>query len=268
MKLMGGSRKYWYLFRLKLMEYLTFPLDFLANWASFPFTMIVYYFLYNTVYEFNPSFANMTLPTLMVYFFFTLCFRRMGNHSGIANDVNEDIQKGRFLSYITRPMHYIGYSFAIKSSTVVVQALMALPFIIIVPYLVIPQYTLDVTTLLQAYFLALLGFGVTFQIYYMVGLLTFWFEAIWGIRHTIGLMVWLFSGAIVPISILPTFLQGTALLLPFQHQAGIPAQLLLGQKTTGDFILSTIILTGWIIGLFIIQRYVWKKGLQKHDGKG
>jgi ABC-2 type transport system permease protein len=230
--------------------------------------MVTYYFLYGAVYQYNPKFVNMTFPTLLVYFFLALCFRRIGNHSTTSTEVSEHIQKGNFLSLITRPIHYIGYFFSIRSSKVILQALMALPFIILVPILFIPQYALNPIIIFEAYFLALLGFVVTFELYYLVGLLTFWFEEIWGVRRTIGLAVWLFSGALVPVAILPSFLQGAAFLLPFQHQAGIPAQLILGQKNTGDFLSSTLILMVWAIALFITQKYVWKKGLLKHDGKG
>jgi ABC-2 type transport system permease protein len=265
---MGASAKYIHVYRMRLQEYLAFPVDFLANWASFPFTMVTYYFLYGIVYQYNPSFAGMTFHTLLVYFFLALCFRRIGNHSMIANDVSENIQKGNFLTYITRPIHYIGYFFALRASKVTIQALMALPFILVFPFLLIPEYALNGVAIIQAYILALLGFGVSFQLYFIVGMLSFWFEAIWGVRHGISILIWLFSGALIPVSILPSFLHGIAFLLPFQHQAGVPAQLILGQKGTGDFLTSTIILIGWLLALFFLQAWVWKKGLRKHDGKG
>lgn len=268
MKPMEGSTKYIRVYRMRLKEYLAFPVDFLANWASFPFTMATYYFLYSTVYQYNPSFAGMTLNTLLVYFFLALCFRRIGNHSTTANEVSENIQKGNFLTYITRPIHYIGYFFAIRSAKVTLQALMALPFILLFPALLLPEYTIQLIPIVQAYILALIGFMVSFQLYFIVGMLSFWFEEIWGIRHGIGILIWLFSGALIPITILPTPLQGVAFILPFQHQAGVPAQLILAQKDTGDFLTSLMVLILWIIALFLLQSWVWKKGLRKHDGKG
>jgi ABC-2 type transport system permease protein len=265
---MEGSRKYVHVFRMRLLEYLAFPIDFLANWAGFPFTMTTYYFLYGTVYQYNPTFAGMDFHTLLVYFFLALCFRRIGSHSSTANDVSDNIQKGSFLPYITRPIHYIGYFFAIQSAKVVLQGLLALPFIIAVPILFIPGYAFNLVPIIQAYMLALLGFGAIFQVFFMVGLLSFWFEAIWGIRHGIGILIWLFSGALIPITIMPDPLKAIAFILPFQHAAGIPAQLILGQKGNGEFVTSALILIVWIILLFLAQRTIWEKGLLKHDGKG
>lgn len=265
---MGGSRKYWYFFKTRVHELLAFPIDFLANWASFPFTMITYYFLYDAVYTYNPNFAGMTFPTLITYFFLTLCFRRIGNHSSTSGTVSEHIQKGSFITYLARPIHYIAYTFSHRFAKVFIQAVMALPFIIIVPIIVLSEYTLNPIAIILAFILALAGFVVTFQMYYIVGLFTFWLEAVWGIRHAVGLLVWLFSGAIVPVAILPFGLKTAAQILPFQHQAGIPAQLILGQAPLSQFIPSLITLLLWAVALFIIQQHVWKKGLLKHDGKG
>ena len=241
MKHLGGSRKYMHVFYLRFRENLEFPLDLLATWAGLPFTMITYYFLYGIIFQYNPSFANTTFPVLLVYFFLTLCFRRMGNHSGIANDINDSIQKGNFIAFLARPIHYVGYFFASRSTKAIIQGLMALPFVILVPIFVIPGFAFNGVAYVQAFILAYLGFLVAFQIFYIVGLLTFWFEEIWGFRHMVGTINWLFSGAIIPISILAAPLQLIAFILPFQHQAAIPAQLILGQKTTADFFISAII---------------------------
>lgn len=265
---MGGSKKYWGFFTMQLRDYIAYPSELLANWASFPFTMVVYYFLYSMVYQYNPSFANMSFPTLITYFFLTLCFRRIGNHSGTAGAVSEKIQKGNFITNITKPIHFILYMFSFRSAKVFMQALMALPFIIIVPTLTLTNYTINPITIALALVLVLTGFVVTFQLYYIIGLLTFWLEEVWGLRHWVGLLTWLFSGAIIPVSILPFGLQSAAQILPFQHQAGIPAQLILGQTPLSQFIPSFITLLIWAVALFTIQQHVWKKGLLKHDGKG
>ncbi len=268
MKHTVASRKYYHTFLLRAQEYLAFPLDFIMNWFSLPFTMITYYFLYSIVYQYNPTFAGTDLISLIVYFFIAICFRRITMQSALTDIVHEDIQQGRFLTIISRPIHYIGYFFSMRTAKMVIMGMMALPLVVLVPILFIPGYTFSFLALIEAYILAIAGFVATFQIYYIVGLLSFWFEQVWGFRHTIGIFIWLFSGIIIPIHILPGILQGFAFVLPFQHQAAVPALLILGQKTTMDFFTSLLILIGWVIVLFLLQGWVWKKGLLKHDGKG
>jgi ABC-2 type transport system permease protein len=224
--------------------------------------------VYGTVFQYNPTFANTTFPQLLTYLFLTLCFRRITINARLSDVLAQEIKKGDFLPYLTKPIDYFKYQLAAYSANFCVLALMSLPFILGAPFLLLENFSLSLFIIPLAFFLCALGFIVLLEIHFIIGLFAFWVEEVWGLKNAVSMIGWLFSGAIIPITLLPVPIQWFAYALPFQHAAAIPAQLILGQKNFFQFGESALILAGWIIALYFIQKWVWKKGLLKHDGKG
>ncbi|MBI4043234.1 MAG: ABC-2 family transporter protein [Candidatus Diapherotrites archaeon] len=264
---LAASRKYAYAFRLRVMELMAYKGDFIARWVIMPFTLAVYYFLYGTIYAFNPSFAGTTFYGMLAYLFLTLCFRRMGTYSNESDQVERELKKGDFLGYLVRPIHYMVFRLSMRTASLVVVGLTILPFMILVVLAVTPN-SFSLPRLALALVLSFLGFVASFEIFYSIGLLAFWLEETWGVKRGINTLAWLLSGSVFPLHILSPELQLLAHALPFKHQAAVPAQLLLGQAGLAQFTDSIIMLGIWIAGLYLVQNWLWEKGLRKHDGKG
>lgn len=263
-----GNAKYWHAFKLRFLEIVEFPIEFIFKWSHLPISLAVYYFVYGTVFQYNPTFANTTFPHLLTYLFLTLCFRRITINARLSDVLANEIKRGDFLPYLTKPIDYFKYQLAAYGANFTVLTLMSLPFILGAPFFLMENFSLTLETVPLAFLLCAMGFIVLLEIHFIIGIFAFWIEEVWGIKNAVSMVGWFFSGAIVPISLLPLPAQWFAQILPFQHAAAIPAQLILGQKTISQFGESALILGGWIVLLYFLQKHLWKKGLLKHDGKG
>ncbi len=263
----GVNRTYLEIVRLQLHERLVYPLDLLGSWVSLPLTLIIYFVIYGHIFELKPDFAGTTFPALLAYLSTALVFRKLSDALGESNDVQEEIKNGDFFVYLTRPLNYFWVRVSRQFAKFLSKAVVGIPLLYAFIYYLTGNWT-PLERFIPGIVLATIGAFAIFQLYYCIGLLAFWFEEVWGFRRMIFSISWLFSGSMIPISLLPKEIQFISFLIPFQHQAAVPAQFIVGQIGWNTYGQSLLVLLIWIAILGVIQSMLWKKGLLKHDGKG
>lgn len=112
-------------------------------------------------------------------------------------------------------------------------------------------------------FILLLGFGylVEFCLAMMTVLATFWFEGAEGLQHFKWVVLSLFSGMIIPLSLMPAWLQQLVNLLPFKYLYAVPIGVIQGSQTLSGNDLLVIIASG--LSLLVATTTVWNWA-QKH----
>ncbi|MDP2666262.1 MAG: ABC-2 family transporter protein [Candidatus Diapherotrites archaeon] len=267
MSRMAGKEKYWESFLLQLTSLLHYRWDFIVKWTILPFMAVIYYVLWQAVFASNPAFGGYTFEFIYSYLFLALLFRRAGSFFEEAWGVEQAIQKGDILVQIVRPINYLFYRLSLRTAYFVTLGLFFTPFVFLIPYLFLghlPTLLNGVMVLI----LVTLGYIALFFLYHCIGMFSFWLGEISGVYTGIYFLSWLLSGAVIPISLLPSSVESLAFALPFYHQSAAPALLYLNQLQPGDFAQSFSILSLWIIGLYFARQYLWHHGLRHHDGKG
>ncbi len=253
--------------RLRFLEMIAFPLDMVGRWLSFPLTLVIFYVVYGQIYQVNPDFSGQPLESLLAYLSIALAFRMMSVFMRISADVEEEIKQGDLFRYLARPINYFWTLAFRRLGSLLADLVVIAPLLYIFVTIQVgsaPHVEIFILSIL----LALFGGFALFQIYFITGLLAFWFEEVWGFRRGILTISAFLSGSLIPLSLMPGFLQTLSFYLPFQHQAAIPALFILGKVGIETYAQSTLILGIWIILLHFTQKYMWKKGLLKYDGKG
>lgn len=110
------------------------------------------------------------------------------------------------------------------------------------------------------YFLSIiLGVFINFYFSYIFGLLSFKITNMWGLSQIMGAIINLLSGMLIPISFFPLWAQKIVNFFPFSSTIYTPSMIFLG-KINGNNIISSLALQMlWIIILFIISKWMWKK---------
>lgn len=81
----------------------------------------------------------------------------------------------------------------------------------------------------------------------------------WGLSQIMGAIINLLSGMLIPISFFPLWAQKIVNFFPFSSTIYTPSMIFLG-KINGNNIISSLALQMlWIIILFIISKWMWKK---------
>jgi ABC-2 type transport system permease protein len=120
-----------------------------------------------------------------------------------------------------------------------------------------------------AFFMALwLGHAVLFLLNWCFACLVFYTTEVWGL----GVLLWsierFFGGALIPLVMLPAWLQGIALALPYAQVLFAPVAILSGVRPLADVPAILIGQIAWIIGLLLLSRTLFRFASRKVTVQG
>ncbi|MCT7971646.1 ABC transporter permease [Laspinema olomoucense] len=111
-----------------------------------------------------------------------------------------------------------------------------------------------------------LGFTLRFLIQYTFALLCFWIERANAIEQFWFLFYLFFSGMVAPLEVFPESVRQVVLWTPFPYMIHFPAALLVGLPV--NVLPSLAIMLGWVAIFWIINRWLWRRGLRQYSGMG
>ncbi len=111
-----------------------------------------------------------------------------------------------------------------------------------------------------------LAFILRFLIQYTLAMLAFWTERASALEEFWFLFYLFLSGLIAPLEVFPPEVRTFALWTPFPYLVNFPASLLSGLPVNvGQGIL---VMLGWCLLFFGLNRWLWRKGLKEYSGMG
>lgn len=107
-----------------------------------------------------------------------------------------------------------------------------------------------------------------FSLHFAVASMAFFYDNVYSFNNTKNMMIWILTGELMPLDLLPSPLREWVIALPFSCGIYIPAAYLSGRIDTYAFMKGFISLAvgGVVFGL--IAQFVWKKGLRRYSGTG
>jgi len=262
----AAAAKFWIVSKTGLKNLAAERFDILIHLAYLPLLAIILYYIWSIIFTAQGSRLGFSFNEIIAYVLVAVLLRRIIQNAWVAGIVEEDITEGRIITYLCRPLNYFNYILARRSAQTLLFAAIIIPIIIAIAFLM--------NLHLQAleFFLALLITGIaalfTTVEFYCIGLLAFWVERIWGIRHAVDWAQEFLSGTLFPITFFPLIVQNALVFLPFKYLIYTPTMLFIGKASVVDGLVGIAVLGAWTIALMLFARLLWNKGLKKHDGKG
>jgi ABC-2 type transport system permease protein len=108
----------------------------------------------------------------------------------------------------------------------------------------------------------LLVIPLKFVITYITCMVCFWTSNYMGVSWAKNAVIMLFSGGLIPLALLPSWLSGPAAVLPFASITATPAALYLGQATGQRALELVAIQLFWIVLLWVASRLLWRGALR------
>ena len=97
----------------------------------------------------------------------------------------------------------------------------------------------------------------------MSGLLAFWTMSSWGLRNAKNAIVNFFSGALVPIALLPGWLQGIVNVLPFKNIIYVPTMIYMGQYSLQEAAMNIGLQLFWAAALWLLTKALFGLSIRK-----
>lgn len=175
-----------------------------------------------------------------------------------------DLQLTKPFSFLLRPViEDLGSKLLFVSLV-----LPSMAIILLITYL-IWQVGLAVPSLeIIIFFILLLAIGLVVESLYslVIVLLGFWFEGAAGLVHFKWITITLFSGSLLPIAMMPGWLQTTTNWLPFKYTYYVPIQVWLGNYSWSNW--DTLNLIVFVSSLLLIIGSMWHFAKQKYASAG
>ncbi len=256
--------KYKTLTRAGIMEALTFRASYVISVLGNLVYLVVIYYLWKAIYaSSNVDAVNgMTFSDTMIYLVLAAA---LGNflETYLVWDIGYDIQTGRIVLNIIKPMDFQVYTFFNYSGKYLISFFTTfLPTFILVYLLTGGAIVIGINIL---FFMVgvILGLLINFCIDFFVATICLYTQSTWGINIMKEVIVMFVSGAVVPLAFFPEPLKTIVGYLPFQAIYNTPLQFLVNESLTVNKCIEMLLWqVFWMVLTLAASRLFWKKSLK------
>ena len=178
------------------------------------------------------------------------------------------IREGQLSGQLLKPLHPIHYDLAGFAGWKLVVILLWLPIAAVLTVAFKP--TLHVTLLKAVvFFFAIWGaYLIRSMVVTIVGMACFWTTRVSALFELFFVSELLLSGRLVPLSLMPAWVEGVARFLPFQWTFQFPILALAGNLSTGELITGLGMQALWIGVSAMLFRFAWRAAIRRYTAVG
>ncbi len=178
------------------------------------------------------------------------------------------IQTGQLVVELLRPVDFQARVLVDTIAWLGMYALQKIPLLLIAVILFGLQLPTSPAVWLAFGILLILGRAVVFYFDWIFACLAFYTTETWGLSVVrIGVATF-FSGVLIPIAMMPGWLQQLASALPFAQAIYMPTSLLSGITSLADAPRVLLVQLGWLIALAILSRGIFNVAVRKVTVQG
>ncbi len=181
-----------------------------------------------------------------------------------------DIREGRISAFLLRPLNYLGYrSTMFLSARAVYAGVASIPVLVMAVWLPTEaSFPKDAVTWLVFFVSLGMAAAIQFLIAFVLATLAFWVLEISTLVFILYSFEYFLSGRIFPIDVMPENVALVLRALPFPYELYFPVSVLMGKSAGAEMWTGLAIQAGWMIGLFLLSRWVWKRGVERYGAYG
>lgn len=228
----------------------------------------IYLVVWRTIAELSGgSVAGYTAGTFAAYYIVWTLVRNM-NIVFTPFGWEIRIREGELSGQLLRPVHPIHYDLGSFIGWKVIVIVFWIPIAAALSLAFRP--TLDPTVMqCIVFFIAIWGaYLIRSMLLWVLGMITFWttrVSALFTIYFTAELLL---SGRLVPMTLMPGWVQGLSWFLPFRWTFGFPITALVGPITRTELLVGVLAQIGWVLFGALLVKIVWKRGIRKFSAVG
>jgi ABC-2 type transport system permease protein len=182
--------------------------------------------------------------------------------------VGDVIREGGINTWLLRPIPAVYHTLSSELAGKVVYMAFDLPVVAILALVLHPELH---ATWSQAglFVLALiLAWALRFLWGYWLALLAFWSSRADALLALQDSLVFLLSGVVAPVSLLPGVLQTVGRLLPFRYMVGFPVEILVQGLPVQEIATGFAFQLVWLGVALVLSRWMWVNGLRRYSAVG
>ncbi|GBF82069.1 ABC transporter permease [Aphanothece sacrum] len=200
------------------------------------------------------------------YFFAVFQIRQFTN-IWVIWEFEKEVLEGQLSFKLLYPFdpawHHVARHIAEKMTRFPIAILLTILFFSLYPQAVwIPSFTGIIFCLITI----VLSFTLRFLIQYTLSMFAFWTERATALQQFWFLFDIFLSGITAPLDVFPPMIKEIVMWTPFPYTVYFPAALLIGLPV--NLVRGFFMMIAWIVIFFILNRWLWKRGLAEYSGMG
>ncbi len=263
-------KKYWAVIKHSLLQSFEYRAE-IVSWVILSILPnFVLMLVWVSIYGKTTQLRGVTLAQMLQYFLLVTVINGL-TATHFEQLRAREIREGKIDLFMTRPLSYPMMIFLKDVGGKIMYAFFLLPIFFVITFVLtkllpignfnvgLPQVLLVAALLIGGY-LTEFGFGL------IASILTFWFEGADGLEHFKWIILTLFTGAMIPISFMPTWLRSIVTTLPLQYLYAVPIAIIQKTRTVGifDFFYFAVFLGI----MYMIAYFLWRKAIYKYSSAG
>jgi viologen exporter family transport system permease protein len=178
------------------------------------------------------------------------------------------IREGQLSGQLLKPLHPIHYDLAGFAGWKFVVILLWLPIATLLTIAFKP--TLNIAFLKVAvFFFAIWGaYLIRSMVVTILGMVTFWTTRVSALFELFFVTELLLSGRLVPLSLMPAWVEGVARYLPFQWTFQFPILALAGDLAQRELFIGLAMQALWVAVTAVLFSFVWRAAIRRYTAVG
>ena len=178
------------------------------------------------------------------------------------------IREGELSAMLLRPLHPLHYDLAYFAGWKLVVIVLWVPIAAVLSLLFHPTFSIGWAQALT-FVVAIWGaYLVRSLVLWLLGLVTFWTTRVSALFELFFTAELLLSGRLVPISLMPGWVQTLGAWTPFPSTFGYPIDVLAGHLDGADLVHGLAVQLLWVVLTWAAVRVVWPRALRRYSAVG
>lgn len=251
---------------MAIIDLAAYPSRFFSNVWIDGISLLVYFYLWSSLFKNKGEVNGYTLASITTYYALTFTIRKLTNSKSISRRISYNISYGTLSIFLLQPLNFFLHYFYRLFTQILFQTIVPLVFVLVLTFYF---HILEMPHNVALFFFSLLLASlITYLFYAITGCMAFWTIKAWGINSLIGRVSAILSGAVIPLSFFPKYLQNISQFLPFQYMSYVPVSIYTNNISGGEIYKAILGQIWWVIFLYFSLKLVWNKALFKYDSVG
>ena len=214
-------------------------------------------------------FREYTQTDFVAYYLGALIVRNLTSN-WVAWQIAEDIRMGTLSMKLLRPVHPFAGFLATHLSAVPLRTAVILPVVIVLFLTDARHVIIDDPGRIALFAVSIAGaWLLTFGVFLAIGSLSFFLEKSMSLVEVYFGLFMILSGYLIPIALMPSWMQGIAEWLPFRYMLGTPVEILIGRYPDASSAAEVVAAQwAWAVAMLAIAAFTWHRGVKRFEAYG
>ena len=213
------------------------------------------------------SVGGYTTGALAAYYVVWTLVRQM-NLVLTPYDWESRIREGQLSVELLRPLHPVHGDVASFAGWKFIMILLWIPLGAAMALIFKPVFQSNMLQVIVFFFAIWGAYLVRTVVYTSLGMITFWTTRVSAVFELIFALELILGGRLVPMTLMPDWVQHIAFYFPFQWTFFFPINALVGDMSASDLFIGLGMQAAWIVTGIIIINIVWRFGIRRFSSVG